>query len=237
MCAPDIDHVFLFVQPDGPEEEALRRLGLTETYRRAHPGQGTANACFAFDNLFLELLWLTSEVEACSPGVARTRLWERSQWRKKDSCPFGVAFRASLTQTGLLTWDYRPPYLPEGLSIPVATASDDPALPMVFVSPGQQPPAEWPPARRGTLQQTAGWGQVLWVDLGLPTRTAAAPVLHSLSSAGGPLRLTARPDDRCSLRLALADPQGQHSHTLDFGSTDLGHWRVSLIDEALPSRS
>jgi hypothetical protein len=47
----EIDHLFVFIEPDGPEIEALRRLGLVETYRRAHPGQGTANVCFAFDNL------------------------------------------------------------------------------------------------------------------------------------------------------------------------------------------
>ena len=90
---PEIDHVFLFVQPDGPEIGALRRLGLTETYRRAHPGQGTANVCFAFDNLFLELLWLTSETEARSPAIARTRLWDRSRWSASGTSPFGIALR------------------------------------------------------------------------------------------------------------------------------------------------
>lgn len=65
----EIDHVFLFIEPGGPEIDALQRLGFTETYRRAHPGQGTANVCFAFDNLYLELLWLTSEAEARSPAT------------------------------------------------------------------------------------------------------------------------------------------------------------------------
>ena len=32
----------VFIEPDGPEIDALKRLGLTETYRRPHPGQGTA---------------------------------------------------------------------------------------------------------------------------------------------------------------------------------------------------
>ena len=91
-----VDHLFLLIEPDGPEIEALRHLGLTETYRRAHPGQGTANACFAFDNLYLELLWLTSEPEARSAPVARTRLWERSQWRSLGTCPFGIAVRGGL---------------------------------------------------------------------------------------------------------------------------------------------
>ena len=66
-----VDHLFLLIEPDGPEIEALRHLGLTETYRRTHPGQGTANACFAFDNLYLELLWLTREAEARSANQSR----------------------------------------------------------------------------------------------------------------------------------------------------------------------
>ncbi len=232
-----IDHLFMFIEPGGPEIDALKRLGLQETYRRAHPGQGTANMCFAFDNLYLELLWLTSEAEARSQAIERTRLWERSQWRTLGTCPFGIAFRGDLASAGVPTWDYRPPYLPDGMAIPVATVSDDPALPMVFVSPGQERPVEWPPARRGTLQQSGGWGEVLWVDIGLPPRAAAAPPLRTVASASSPLRITARQDGRHSLRLALANAQGLHTHTLDLASTGLGHWRVSLIDETLPARS
>lgn len=237
----EIDHLFLFIEPDGLEIDALGRLGLTDTYRRAHPGQGTANACFAFDNLFLELLWLTSEAEARSPVIARTRLWERSQWFTQGSCPFGVAVRGDLAGADVPIWDYRPPYLaqvlPDGTGIPVATASDDPALPMVFVSPGKDRPAQWPEGRRGTLQQAAGFGPVLSIELGLPARAASAPLMNGLTSANPPLRVAQRVDGRHSLRLALADVDGHHTHTLDLASTDLGRWRISLIDEGLPRRS
>jgi predicted metal-dependent HD superfamily phosphohydrolase len=237
----DIDHLFLFIEPDGPEIDALRRLGLTETYRRAHPGQGTSNACFAFDNLFLELLWLTSEADARSPAIARTRLWERSQWFTQGSCPFGVAVRGDLASAGVPTWDYRPPYLaqvlPAGVGIPVATASDDPGLPMVFVSPGKETPAQWPEERRGTLQQAAGFGSVLSVELGLPLRAASALLLRTLASTHPPLCVAPRTDGRYSLRLALANPEGHHTHTLDLASTATGQWRISMIDEGLPQRS
>ena len=231
------DHLFLFIGPDGPEIEALKSLGLTETYRRAHPGQGTANACFAFDNLYLELLWTASEAEACSAAIARTKLWERSRWVGAGACPFGIAVRGDLAGAGVPTWDYRPPYLPEGMAIPVARASDDPALPMVFVSPGHQSPADWPEARRGQLQRSAGFGKVRSVELGLPARAASAPLLRALDGAHPPLGVVARSNHHHSLRLALADAQGRHTHTLDLASTALGSWRVSLIDEHLPERS
>lgn len=230
----DLDHLFLFIEPDGPEIDALKALGFVETYRRAHPGQGTANACFAFDNLFLELIWLTDEAEARSPAIARTRLWERSQWRRLGNCPFGLAVRGDLAGAGLSTWAYQPPYLPEGLGIPVAAASDDPALPMVFVSPGSAPPIEWPEARRGGLQSGAGFGAVLSVELGLTQRAAALSGL----STHPPCRLDPRPEGQANgLRLALANPDGRHTHTLDLATTTLGRWRVSLIDERLPERS
>ena len=232
-----VDHFFLFIEPDGPEIEALKRLGLTETYRRAHPGQGTANACFAFDNLYLELLWLTSEAEARSAPIARTRLWERSRWLTQGGCPFGIAVRGDLADAGMPTWDYRPPYLPEGMAIPVACASDDPAVPMVFVSPGHQNPVDWPEAQRGPLQRSAGFGRVLSVELGLPASKALAPLLHALGGARPPLSIVARSDDRHRLRLVLADAEERHTHTLDLTSTKRGSWRVSLIDERLPERS
>ena len=237
----EVHHIFLFIEPDGPEIETLKRLGLTETYRRAHPGQGTANVCFAFDNLFLELLWLTSEAEARSPAIARTRLWERSRWSAMGSSPFGIAVRGDLANAGVPSWDYRPPYLsqvlPAGAGIPVATASDDPVLPMVFVSPGNAPPTQWPPERRGGLQRAAGFGPVRSVELGVTARAASAPLLQSLTSANPPIRFAPRADGRHSLRLALADSEGRHTHTLDLATTDLGRWRITLIDEDLPRRS
>ncbi len=60
-------HVFVFVKPGAPEATGLYAAGMVESYRRRHPGQGTANVCFCFDNAFLELLWVTSEAEVTSP--------------------------------------------------------------------------------------------------------------------------------------------------------------------------
>lgn len=53
-----IDHVILFVPTKAPEAAALSTLGHIESFRRAHPGQGTSNACFCFDNAYLGLLWV-----------------------------------------------------------------------------------------------------------------------------------------------------------------------------------
>lgn len=51
-----LDHLFVLIERDAPEFGYFRSLGLVETYRRRHLGQGTENACYCFDNLFVELL-------------------------------------------------------------------------------------------------------------------------------------------------------------------------------------
>jgi hypothetical protein len=154
----ELDHFFVFTAPNGG---ALRRhladVGLTETYERAHPGQGTANVCYAFNNAYLELLWLTDAGEARSETIRRTGLYERSQ-RAGGVCPFGVAYRLSKGQSAPFdTWPYSPPYLPEGMTIQMATYSDDLRLPLVFESPHSVAPSHWPPDRQRGLQQQAGF--------------------------------------------------------------------------------
>lgn len=226
-----IDHVFLFVAPDGPERHALQRIGLVETYQRQHPGQGTANACFAFDNLFLELLWLTSPADARSAPIARTRLWERSQWRALGACPLGIAVRGDLAAAGVTTWDYRPPYLqhllPAGAGLPVATLSDDPAQPMLFTSPGQEPPIGWPAARRGVLQNPAGWGPVLAVEVWLTPEAAAAAHWPRLAAACDELSVAVRPGGRWGLRLTLGARTVDATGVMELVCTDTGGWSVS----------
>lgn len=210
----DLDHLFVFTEPGGgPLRGQLAELGLDETYTRAHPGQGTANVCYAFDNAFLELLWVTDAEEAQAPRTRRTRLWERSQWRVRSACPLGVAWRGP--GVGIDTWPYRPQYLPPEQSIPVAVASDDPGLPMVFRSPGTQPPLAWPPARRRDLQRPAGFGTV-HVTLHPPAPVADAPLLQALVAGGvvalGPpatawsATLRLRGPDRPDLHLQVPHP-------------------------------
>lgn len=110
--------------------------------------------------------------------------------------------RGDLAGAGVPTWDYRPPYLPECMVIAVACASDDPALPMVFVSPGHQNPADWPQAQRGQLQRPAGFGNVLSVELGMPAHAASAPQLRALGGARPLMSSVAHNDERNEARSA-----------------------------------
>ncbi len=174
----ELDHVFLISGYEGvPWIDRLTDKGLVETYRRTHHGQGTANVCFAFDNAFIELLWITDPTEARSEPIARTRLFERAN----GGCPIGIAWRGE-TDSRIALWEYRPPYLTDGLSIPVAKSSDDPGLPMLFQSPGRLGPAHWTAERRGALQQAANFRrlQLILHTNGPPTPDLAVLAKHSI---------------------------------------------------------
>lgn len=121
----DLDHLIVFSSIGAPEADELVRLGLTESSPNTHPGQGTANRRFCFENAYLELLWVHNPEEAQSESVRPTQLWERWCGRSSNACPFGVALRparGSLTAAAPFpSWPYHPVYLPSQVSIDVAT--------------------------------------------------------------------------------------------------------------------
>ena len=209
----EIDHIFMLIAPPAqgvaPELTYFQSLGLTPTYERHHPGQGTQNLCFCFDNLFVELLWICSADEARSERIARTRLYERSGWRANGTNPFGISWRRSADALQPLTsvWRYDPPYLPPGASIDVAADSDDPRQPMMFKSPGGVPPIDWPAEKKGGLQHVGGWGRVLGIELLLPSAVPPSPALESIA-AQTMLNLQVSGDDQFSMTLLIENRGG-----------------------------
>jgi len=182
----ELCHVFMFVAPGAPEAAQLEAAGLRESFRREHPGQGTANRCYCFDNAYLELLWVTDMAAISSPAVARTGLAERAAWRVGDASPFGIAVRTERPGDPLPfdSWDYRPPYLPAGLSVPVAVDSADPRQPMVFRSPGNARPDRWEDGRAGNRQRPAGLAEITMVEITLGPQAEPSPALAALNAAG-----------------------------------------------------
>ncbi|MEM9673575.1 MAG: hypothetical protein ACFB15_16700 [Cyclobacteriaceae bacterium] len=78
----EIDHIFIFSANQGQEGDQLLDFGLTEGSSRVHPGQGTTNRKFYFENFFLEILYVINKQEIISELTAPTHLWERSQFRE-----------------------------------------------------------------------------------------------------------------------------------------------------------
>jgi hypothetical protein len=163
----ELDHAFIGCSPGAPEADALIRLGFVEGSGNTHPGQGTANRRFFFENFMLELVWVCNPEEAQSDRTRRTRLWERCSARELGSNPFGIVFRPAAGEASrapYATWLYHPSYLPPGFAIEIAegTPLGEPEL---FYLPflrsvearSTEPVDHEPPIRR-----------ILGVSVGLP---------------------------------------------------------------------
>lgn len=160
-----IDHIFIRARPGGAEAEVLREFGLSEGSGNVHPGQGTANRRFFFANAFLELLWIADEQEVSNEQTRPTMLRERLS--EGHASPFGICFRSAAS---FPTWDYKPAYLPVGMTIGIA--SDAPlSEPMWFYTSAGKAPELLEGERRQPLDHAAGLGQVTAVRCTLPAST------------------------------------------------------------------
>jgi hypothetical protein len=176
----EFDHLFIFTDIGAPAADRLVALGLTEGSSRTHPGQGTANRSFFFHNAMLELLWVHNPIEAQSELIQRTRLWERAENRARI-CPFGISLRPATDPpepAAFPHWDYHPPYLPETLSIAVATNSEVLTEPMLFQIPFGKRPDQLPPVKAQPLDHPLGFREITRVEIITPVTTAPSPELQ-----------------------------------------------------------
>lgn len=97
----EIDHIFILTDIGTGAADQLISLGFVEGFSNVHPGQGTANRRFFFNNVGLELLWADNEADATSAPIRRTHLWERWKNRKDSACPFGVCLRPTVLNKGV----------------------------------------------------------------------------------------------------------------------------------------
>ncbi len=121
--AIELDHVFICVAGGASEAEHLVEFGFCEGVPNVHPGQGTANRRFFFQNAMLELLWVEDRQEARSSRTAPTLLWERWSDRQSGACPFGIIARpadTAMTTVPFPAREYRPEWLAPDLTIYLA---------------------------------------------------------------------------------------------------------------------
>jgi hypothetical protein len=171
----EIDHFFVAISSPELGSTALDGAGFLAGPSNTHPGQGTASRGILFENAYLELIWLTDAAEADSPPIQRTRLGERLG-PDSGACPFGIGLRRKGEGDAGLpfeTWDYRPPYLPEGMSIEMSVSSEQIGEPLLFFLPWLSEPA-WPaPEHRNGARRVTGLEMVL-EEQGLNSGTLSA---------------------------------------------------------------
>ena len=205
----ELDHVFVCSASGAPEADLLVAFGLAEGAPNTHPGQGTANRRFFFRNAMLELLWVRDEVEAQSSLVSPTKLWERWRYRATGFSPFGICLRPGAALGAIRealpfeTWAYRPPYLPAGMQIDVATETSD-REPLIFAAPVARRPDAVAVERRQPLDDPKAFAEITGLRITLPTNTPTSPATRALQSAC-PISLTFGDDH-------LADVEFDHAN-------------------------
>jgi hypothetical protein len=145
----ELDHLFVCVTQGAPEAEILIQSGFREGPRNTHPGQGTANRRFFFQNAMLELLYISDPIAAQSELTAPTRLFERFNGGA-EACPFGICLRPSkpgLGEPPFPTWQYKPAYLPTGSVLHIAEAPIEEPM-WVYIGFGNRATYEQPNGAR-----------------------------------------------------------------------------------------
>jgi Glyoxalase-like domain len=177
----ELDHLFICTDIGASEADKLVSFGFVEGRSNTHPGQGTANRCFFFHNAMLEFLWVHNPAEAKSALIQRTRLWER--WFDRDHvCPIGICLRPTANTDNTVAfpnWAYRPPYLPETMSIAVGTNSDILTEPMLFQTPFAKRPDRYPADKAQPLAHGIGVREITRVELISPVENNPSPELQA----------------------------------------------------------
>lgn len=204
-----IDHVFMLVEPAevAGVVRALTDFGLTESSRRTHPGLGTSNVFFCFDNVFLEILWVADRAEAGRTELGR-QLIERVDGRASGATPFGIAFRT--LQPGdavpFETWIFEPPAELGFKPIPIALSSRDRSQPLMFRAQRAARPDAWTDGKAGVRQTPAAISEVTALRFAPPRHVQPSADLQTLHILGM-VELNTQVDGP-SLRLTLLHASG-----------------------------
>jgi hypothetical protein len=182
----EIDHLFVCVSQGALETERVLALGMVEGSPNIHPGQGTANRRIFFRNAFLEFLWVDDEQEAQGEHAAPLKLWERWSLRDADACPFGVCLRGADPdgRPPFAAWEARPPYLPQGLAIQVATNAALVREPLLFCLPWAARPDRYPAGRAQPMEHPAGMREITGVSITLHDAAPSSDALRATERTG-----------------------------------------------------
>jgi len=90
-----LDHILIWVENEAPEIEFFKENGFTSIISGSHSQQGTSGKYLFFLNFYIELLYISDNVEAFE-NIEKfgCNYIERSNWRlNHTSSPFGLALK------------------------------------------------------------------------------------------------------------------------------------------------
>lgn len=214
-----VDHIFICVDPGAPESQLMLDAGFVEGTRNIHPGQGTSNRRFFFEQGFLELLWVHDEREATSNVTEPTRLWKRWASRANNTNPFGICFSSQSMADHPLpfaSWAYEPAYLPKGKRIYFAqgAALSEPELFALSWPQNFAVAAPQPRAHRLSLKS------MLAVSVGLPAPENLSAPMRAAQDAG---LVRVHRSSKPELVVDFSSPEPMHLHFPELAVTLQGH--------------
>lgn len=163
-----LDHFFILTEPGAPAADLLVDLGMVEGTPNTHPGQGTANRRFFFEDAALELIFLADENEARSGAGRGLRAFERSG--TPGASPFGIILRATdeATADAFPGWPYQPDYFEQGSYFVVGDNSEMLTEPSCILMPQNLPVAT------GQKLSPEPFSRVSEIRIGVPDTDASA---------------------------------------------------------------
>jgi len=164
----EIDHIFILTSKNAPEAQLLIDFGLTEGPNRIHHGQGTANRCFFFNNVMLELLWVYDEVDAQNTITLPTTLWQRWLQRQGGACAFGLCLRSTDKNNNTApfkSWKYKPELFPGDMYVSISNSVTTYSEPFIFFSPMAHRPDTGDYANEKVRQHKIGFQELSLIAL------------------------------------------------------------------------
>lgn len=103
----NLDHILIWVDKDAPDIELFIENGFTCIISGKHSQQGTSGKYLFFLNFYIELLYISDNVEAYE-NIEKfgCNYIERSNWRLNHASPFGLALKMETFDKEKIAFDY-----------------------------------------------------------------------------------------------------------------------------------
>lgn len=179
----EIDHLFVCTKNNASIADFLVQNGFLEGTANRHPGQGTANRRFFFNNVFLEFIYLDDKELICQFAKTTPSLDILLRLTDQEGrySPFGIGFRP--TKQGEAVpfphWRYQPSYLPDEYSIEVGMASSN--EPLWFFLDFSGRPDHVAEEKRQPLFHPCGIQQLTGIQLTIPDDDALSHAANAVA--------------------------------------------------------